>query len=414
VGIEDTFIPQLARTTGRLLDEYALTQHYERWREDLDLAASLGVKSMRYGIPWYRVNPARGRFDWSWTDAVLEHMVERLGIAPIIDLVHYGCPLWMEREFLHPDYPSLVAEYAATFVERYGRLVTAYTPLNEPLVNIRFSGYTGYWPPYRRGWRGWVALLLPIAEGMSRTVAAIRELHSEASIVHVEATASYTTDDAALEDMLRFTRRRQFLPTDLLLGRVDDGHAMRTWLTEHGADQRTLHWLHDHPQDFDVMGVNFYPGMSAHRLISADGTARRTAVQGGGTELGRVIQTWCEEYRRPVMITETSTIGSVRRRAAWMDESMATVRGLRGEGVPVVGYTWWPMFSLVTWMWRSGGKDIGSYLGHMGLWDLVDDGHGGLDRRPTLLVDRFRGYVADTLGSVGPLAVESGPKGEAA
>jgi beta-glucosidase/6-phospho-beta-glucosidase/beta-galactosidase len=140
---------------------------------------------MRYGIPWYRVNPAPGRFDWSWTDAVLEHMVERLGIAPIIDLVHYGCPLWMEREFLHPDYPKLIAGYAAAFVERYGRLVQSYTPLNEPLVNIRFSGYTGYWPPYRRGWRGWVALLLPIAEGMSRTVAAIRELQPEASIVHV-------------------------------------------------------------------------------------------------------------------------------------------------------------------------------------------------------------------------------------
>ncbi|MDQ3407266.1 MAG: family 1 glycosylhydrolase, partial [Chloroflexota bacterium] len=161
VGIEDTFIPQLGRSTGRLLDEYALTQHYERWREDLDLAASLGVRSMRYGIPWYRVNPAPGRFDWSWTDPVLEHMVGRLGIAPIIDLVHYGCPLWMEREFLHPDYPRRVAEYAAAFAERYRHLVRSYTPLNEPLVNIRFSGYTGYWPPYRRGWRGWVALLLP-------------------------------------------------------------------------------------------------------------------------------------------------------------------------------------------------------------------------------------------------------------
>lgn len=361
---------------------------------------------MRYGIPWYRVNPAPGRFDWSWTDPVLEHMVERLGIAPIIDLVHYGCPLWMEREFLHPDYPKRIAEYATAFVERYGRLIHAYTPLNEPLVNIRFSGYTGYWPPYRRGWRGWVALLLPIAQGMSRTVAAIRELQPQASIVHVEATASYTADDPALDDLLRFTRRRQFLPTDLLLGRVDEAHPMYDWLLQHGADEGSLRWIRDHPQIFDVMGVNFYPGMSAHRLVSADGTARRAAVQGGAPELERVIRTWGDEYDRPVMITETSTIGSVHRRAAWLDGSLATVRGLRGEGVPVVGYTWWPMFSLVTWMWRSGRKDVGSYLGHMGLWDLVDDGRSGLDRRPTVLVDRFRAHVADTLGAVGPLAVE--------
>ncbi len=369
---------------------------------------------MRYGIPWYRVNPAQGRFDWSWTDAVLEHMVERLGIAPIIDLVHYGCPLWMEREFLHPDYPELVAEYAAAFVERYKRLVHSYTPLNEPLVNIRFCGYTGYWPPYRKGWRGWVALLAAIAEGMSRTTAAIRESQAEARIVHVEATASYTTDDPALEDALRFTQRRQSLPTDLLLGRVAETHPMQPWLMEHGASQGTLEWLRAHPQTFDVMGVNFYPGMSAHRLVSEDGTARRAGYQGGGRELERVIRAWGDEYDRPVMITETSTIGSVARRTAWMDESIATVRRLRAEGVPVIGYTWWPLFSLITWKWRTGGKDLDAYLGHMGLWDLLDDGHGGLDRRPTVLVDRLRDFVTDTLGAVGPLAVESGPTGEPA
>ena len=43
VGIEDTFIIQPHRRTGRLLDEYELTQHYDRWREDLGLVASLGV-----------------------------------------------------------------------------------------------------------------------------------------------------------------------------------------------------------------------------------------------------------------------------------------------------------------------------------------------------------------------------------
>ena len=95
VGIEDTFIPQVANTTGRMLDEYDLTQHYRFWREDLALAASLGVRTMRYGIPWYKVNPARGVFDWSWTDEVLPYMIGDLKIEPIMDLVHSGCPPWI-------------------------------------------------------------------------------------------------------------------------------------------------------------------------------------------------------------------------------------------------------------------------------------------------------------------------------
>lgn len=104
------------------------------------------------------------------------------------------------------------------------------------------------------------------------------------------------------------------------------------------------------------------------------------------------------------MITETSTLGGASRREAWMDESLATVRRLRSNGAPVVGYTWWPMFSLVSWRWRSGRKASASYLGHMGLWDLHEDAGGSLQRRATVLVDRFRACAADTLAVVGPLA----------
>lgn len=50
-GIEDTFIPQTERLGERVLDEYALTHHYLYWQADLDRAASLGIKAMRYGIP---------------------------------------------------------------------------------------------------------------------------------------------------------------------------------------------------------------------------------------------------------------------------------------------------------------------------------------------------------------------------
>src|SRR3954451_12750786 len=69
VGIENTFVPH-TRSGHRRLDEYELMDHYRQWRQDLDLAADLGISAIRYGIPWYKVNPEPGRFDWSWTDAV--------------------------------------------------------------------------------------------------------------------------------------------------------------------------------------------------------------------------------------------------------------------------------------------------------------------------------------------------------
>src|SRR4051812_4670458 len=138
-GIEDTFIIDPHPLTGRTLDEYELTGHYEQWEADLQRAAELGVSILRYGIPWYRVEPRPGQFDWSWTDQVLPRIVE-LGMEPVIDLMHYGTPLWLTDAFLNTDYAERVAEYGAAFARQYRGLFRWLTPLNEPRVNAWYAG----------------------------------------------------------------------------------------------------------------------------------------------------------------------------------------------------------------------------------------------------------------------------------
>ncbi len=402
-GIEDTFIPQVHRRTGRILDEYELTQHYRFWREDLERVAALGVRHLRYGIPWYRVNPAPGRFDWSWPDEVLPYMVERLGIQPIIDLVHYGCPLWLEREFISPAYPERVAEYAGAFVERYRDLVRLYTPLNEPRVNAHFCGRIGLWPPYLRGWRGYVRLMMAIARGMSLTVEAIRSRQPGAVIVHVEAGSSIEAEDRALGPELEVRLNQQFLAADLIAGRVDEAHPLWAWLLGRGAALEDLQWLHGRPQAIDIAGINFYPAFNAWRLVGTPDRPRRRNRRGTGEDLEAVLAWHHRRTGVPVMVTETSHVASAAARGRWMDESVAAVSRARAGGVPVVGYTWFPVFSLVVWAYRRGGKPVAEYLGHMGLWDLRDDGTGKLSREPTQLVQRYAALAAAGSAAIGPL-----------
>src|SRR5947209_6110111 len=109
VGIENTFVPQ-ARAGHRRLDQYELMHHYRLWREDVDLAAGLGISTIRYGIPWYKVNPRPGVFDWAWTDPVIEHLAGTRGLTPIVDLMHYGRPTWREYGFVIGAYTTRVAE----------------------------------------------------------------------------------------------------------------------------------------------------------------------------------------------------------------------------------------------------------------------------------------------------------------
>ncbi|MDQ4145961.1 MAG: family 1 glycosylhydrolase [Actinomycetota bacterium] len=402
-GIEDTFIPQAAKTTGRALDEYELTQHYHFWREDLNLAASLGLRWMRYGIPWYRVNPAPGVFDWSWVDKVLERMLIDLRIEPIIDLVHYGCPLWLHGQFGSREYPERVADYAAAFVERYRDVVRYFTPLNEPWMHAYLCGYTAAWPPNMRGWRGWTRLTMGLVKGMSLTIAAVRDLRRDAAVVHVEAASSFIAGDNAGDADVAVWWARRFLATDLIHGWVDEGHPLRGWLLEKGASVDQLEWLCAHPATIDVMGTNFYPGLNVWKVVNDGGATTRKRYYGGTAELETVLRRYYERYRKPIMITETSTPGPVWRRERWMDGSLGVVHQLRREGVPVIGYTWWPMFSLVGWPYRRGQKLKKAYLAHMGLWDLRESGDGTLVRTRTPLVDKYAACLANAAGTVGPL-----------
>ena len=112
-----------------------------------------------------------------------------------------------------------------------------------------------------------------------------------------------------------------------------------------------------------------------------------------------------------MVITETASEGSVAKRLAWLDASVAAVRSARAKGVPVCGYTWWPLFALVAWAYRRGARPPAAYLQQMGLWDLGPDGAGGLDRVRTTLVDRYRELVASGADAVGPIRTETANAG---
>src|SRR3954469_23530381 len=233
-GIENTFVPQV-RPGDRALDEYELIGHYQHWREDLALARDLGLQALRWGIPWYRVEPKQGQFDWSWTDQIIPYLVEDLGITPIIDLMHYGCPFWLHAEFANPNYPQAVASYAAAFAKRYHTLVRWYTPLNEPIVNALMCGKNGAWPPYLHGDDGYVHVMMQLAKGIVHTVAAIKEQHPDALMFHVEATGLSRTAREQLKALAQEEQHRGYLCYDLLTGRVQNDHPLLAWLRRNGA-----------------------------------------------------------------------------------------------------------------------------------------------------------------------------------
>jgi beta-glucosidase len=389
VGIEDTFVPQ-ASPGLRALDEYELTGHYEEWREDLDLAAFSGASMIRYGIPWYRVNPAPDRWDWAWIDRVLEHLLS-LELVPIVDLMHYGCPLWLRDEFANPDYPHRVAEYAARFAERYRATARFYTPMNEPLLNAIYCGEDGRWPPALTGDEGFTTMVKQLTRGIVQTQRAAGDAADDPVFVHVEATFRYRGDHA---ERIRFLRQRCWLIFDLLLGRVHEDHPLHDYLAKNGFTEDDFAYFREHPTEPDILGINYYPHMSTTEFLS-DG--ERRSVWSGTEGMDELVRGFHDRYGKPIFWTETSVPGTVEERLRWLGDSLDLVRRLRSEGLPLVGYTWWPLYSLLDWAYREGEEPPEAYLWHMGMYDLEPDGNGNFVRIKTPVVGAFRSAIGRML-----------------
>ena len=396
VGFEDTFIPQTGRGQ-RALDEYELTQHYRFWQEDLEHAKDSGASMVRWGIPWYRVQPERDRWDWAWLDQVVDRF-EELGLEVIVDLMHYGTPLWLEHEFANPEYPEAVATYAAAVAERYAGRLRNWTPLNEPMLNIIHCGEFGYWPPNLHGDDGFVRMLRAIAKGIVLSQAAIAAVDPDATFVHVEASFRFDGDVDAYADRVEHLRHRAFLVEDLVTGAVDRDHPLAAYLAANGFDDADFAWFQNNTAWPDVMGVNYYPNISTE--LFEEGVFHtggpediRPRTNAWTTGLAEVLETYAQRYERPAMLTETCWTGTVQERIDWLDASVECVIGLRERGMPIVGYTWWAVIDMIEWTYREGDGPVMDYLLPMGLWDLVEAEGGIIRRVRNAVADRFEQHA---------------------
>lgn len=361
LGIEDTCVYP-ADDSMSSLDEHELTGHNEHWREDLLRARELGATAIRYGVSWPLVHIDEGHFEWDLLDEVIAYAVRELGLTIVADLVHYGTPRWLPLAFADARYPDAIESFAGEFAARYTGLVSHFTPLNEPVTTASFCGLRGVWPPYLSGWRGWVTVAVPMAEGIVRSIRAIRAAQPSATIVHVEASTLVSTQDSHLDDHVELLRAVGWLPTDLVLGRVNQQHPLREWLITNGASIETLDELAANPPRIDVMGVNYYPDLTPREITELDGTIAQVSFDRWTLGLKEAVIAFNDRYELPIVVSETSIEGSDELRVNWLRDSVEAVRELKAEGVDVRGYTWWPLMDFVDWSWAAGGANVEEFV----------------------------------------------------
>lgn len=124
---------------------------WDRYEEDLELAASMGSNCFRLSLEWHRIEPQRGQVD---QDAIqrfkdILDCCRRKGMEPHVTLHHFVHPAWFERlgGFNKEENIALFLDYTRTCYRHFGPQVKFWATFNEPGV-FSFAGHVyGSFPP---------------------------------------------------------------------------------------------------------------------------------------------------------------------------------------------------------------------------------------------------------------------------
>lgn len=354
------------RIDGVRHDQMALTGHYERWDSDVDLVKALGTRYLRFGPPVHRAYLAEGRYDWDHADAVLQRMYQ-YNIVPIADLCRLGVPDWI-GDFQNPDMPRLFARYARAFAERYP-WIQLYAPVSTIFVTAFASARIGLLNEALSDERSFVTALKHLCAACVMAMMEILEVRPDAIFIQSERASYFHADSPAAIAEAETLNAMRFLALDLIYGhRVDSG--MYEFLLDNGLTREEYRWfMETRLGRHCVLGTDYYP--ANERRVDADGVRHPAGETLGYDD---IVAQYHNRYRLPVMHTETSVPQGLDGEASvnWLWKEWANALRVRNNGVPLVGFTWFPLIDQVGWSesGRITAADPRDAVNPVGLYDV--------------------------------------------
>jgi len=180
-------------------------------------------------------------------------------------------------------------------------------------------------------------------------------------------------------EQAQFWNEVRFAALDLTLARTPSP-AMSELLVRSGMTTTDFAFLREkrsHRQRW--IGVDYYN--SCEQLVRADGQKTRSPRRIG---LAAVAREYHARYRLPLFISETSRAAA--RATEWLSEQWDEAARLAALGVPVRGFTWFPLGDVIDW--RYALREKRGDVDPIGLYDLR--------REPRAVAAAYAGLIART------------------
>lgn len=359
--------------------------HYHRYKEDVDLMASMGIRSYRFSIAWSRILP-RGtgmvneegiEFYSSLVDELLQK-----NITPVATLYHWDMPyeLYKRGGWLNTDSPKWFADYARIVAERLGDRVRHIITFNEPqcFIGLGYALGSGHAPGHKESKRSSFQMVHNVLLAHGKAVQQIRDCgkgilvgYAPTSTVPCPVTESSEDVEAARKAYFDYQDKDDYLWTTavwsdpVLLGRYP----------EEGKDKYRMYLPKITDEDMKIISapIDFYGQNIYHGYpVKSDGRGgyicleRKTGYP--RTSVGWPIEPeslyWgpkflYERYKKPIYITENgmaahdavSLDGKVHdpNRIDYMHRYLRELKRAAEEGIGIGGYFAWSLMDNFEW-----------------------------------------------------------------
>ncbi len=357
-GIENSYPTVFIDGKKIRVDELEKTGHYQRWQEDFQLVKEMDIEFLRYGPPYYSTHIGPGQYNWAFADDTFARLKE-LGIAPIVDLCHFGVPDWLDS-FQNPDFPQYFAEYALAFAQRYPHL-KFYTPVNEIFVAASFSGQYGWWNESLANDKSFVTALKHLCKANVLAMEAISKVQPEVTFIQSESSEYFHPEDPSCCKLADFLNLKRYLSLDLSYA-----HSIKVphykYLIENGMTDAEYEWFMDNKiRGKCIMGTDYYA--TNEHIVHADGS---TSAAGEIFGYYVITQQYYTRYRLPVMHTETNI--AEPNSVTWLQKEWANLYRFKQDGFPIVGFTWYGLLDQVDW--DTALRQNNGTVNPLGLYDL--------------------------------------------
>ena len=355
-GCDTTNWADWAKTPGHIADgttPVRATGHWERWREDTDLMASLGIQTYRFGVEWARLEPQPGVF----SDEAFAHYRDEItllrdkGIRPLLTLHHFNNPRWFESmgAFEHPDCVPIFLRFVERVVTELGDLVEDWCTINEPNVYATFGYLYGVFPPGAKSLPRTLRVMTNLAHAHITAYELIHALRAGKPTRVTFAVHLRVFDPANPANPVHraLARAQEFLFQEAVTEAMCTGRFRMPLRRPAGIREGRY---------YDALGINYY----SRSWVSKIGDAARPGAELNdlGWEiypegLERVARWAHDRWPAPIWVTENGAADNTERfRTQFLHDHLEIVSAARATGLPFERFYHWCFVD--NWEWAEG------------------------------------------------------------